>query len=44
MPIFHTDDEYQLYLAAREAVFAWQILKVEILSTFDPVETGTKSC
>jgi hypothetical protein len=36
MPIFHADNENQLYLAVRLAVFARQSFKVEKLSTFKP--------
>ncbi len=38
MPIFHADNENQLYLAIILAVFAWQSFKVEKSSTFEPVE------
>jgi hypothetical protein len=41
MPIFHADNENQLYLAIRLAVFARQSFKVEKSSTFKPFEKRT---
>jgi hypothetical protein len=38
MPIFHADNENQLYLAIRLAVFTWQSFKFKKSSTFEPVE------
>jgi hypothetical protein len=38
MPSFCADNEYQLYIAIRSAIFAWQSFKVENSSTFEPVK------
>jgi hypothetical protein len=44
MPIFYADNKYQLYLAIRLAIFAWQGFKVEKSSSFEPVPARWKTC